>query len=92
MVSQQTLSLMVEDRPGVLARVASLLYRFNANIETLQVQTSSESTAKIDMTLDIDPKAVEVACMKLHKLVNVIEVTHRRSCETSVAPWWESLT
>lgn len=76
---QHTLIALVEDKPGVLNRVASLFRRRNFNIASLNVgRTENADISRMTIVLDngdenstIDARKVEV---NLYKLVNVIDV------------------
>ena len=72
---QHTLIALVENKPGVLNRVASLFRRRNFNIESLSVgQTENPEISRMTIVLDntqVDARLVEA---NLYKLVNVIDV------------------
>ena len=72
---QHTLIALVENKPGVLNRVASLFRRRNYNIESLNVgRTENPDISR--MTIVVDSEAVEARKVEanLYKLVNVIDV------------------
>lgn len=69
---KQTLVALVENKPGVLNRVASLFRRRNFNIDSLTVGRT-ENAAISRMTIVVDQGAEQVE-KQLFKLVNVIEV------------------
>jgi acetolactate synthase I/III small subunit len=69
---KQTLVALVENKPGVLNRVASLFRRRNFNIDSLTVGRT-ENPAISRMTIVVDADADQVMA-QLFKLVNVIEV------------------
>jgi len=72
MQTKQTLVALVENKPGVLNRVASLFRRRNFNIDSLTVgRTHSVDVSR--MTIVVDAGAEQVA-QHLYKLVNVIQV------------------
>jgi acetolactate synthase I/III small subunit len=72
-VSQHTLSVIVEDRPGVLARVSAMFSNRGFNIHSLAVgPTHVEGRSRI--TLVADAPDLEQLQKQLHKLVNVITV------------------
>lgn len=72
MQTKQTLVALVENKPGVLNRVASLFRRRNFNIDSLTVgRTHSVDVSR--MTIVVDQGAEQVA-RHLYKLVNVIQV------------------
>jgi acetolactate synthase-1/3 small subunit len=72
---QHTLIALVENKPGVLNRVASLFRRRNFNIESLNVgRTEKPDISRMTIVLDnssVDARKVEA---NLYKLVNVIDV------------------
>jgi acetolactate synthase I/III small subunit len=72
---QHTLITLVENRPGVLNRVASLFRRRNFNIESLTVGRTERADIS-RMTIVVDCKAEDIARIEanLYKLVNVIDV------------------
>lgn len=72
---QQTLIAKVENKPGVLNRIASLFRRRNFNIDSLNVGRS-ENPSVSRMTIVVDNNEVDAGKVKtnLYKLVNVIEV------------------
>ena len=70
-----TLIALVEDKPGVLNRVASLFRRRNFNIESLTVGRTSESgISRMTIVLDSDQASAERVTAYLYKLVNVLQV------------------
>lgn len=70
----RTLSVFVEDRPGVLARVSSLLARRGFNIRSLAVGPShDEGMSK--MTIVVEAPELEQVKKQLHKLINVVKIT-----------------
>ena len=69
------LSLLVENRPGVLARVALLFSRRGFNIDTLAVgPTEDPDVSRITLTLDGAVHPIDQVTKQLHKLVNVIKI------------------
>lgn len=71
---KHTLSVLVEDKPGVLARVSSLLARRGFNIHSLAVGPSNEEGMS-RMTIVVDAPELEQVKKQLHKLVNVVKIT-----------------
>ncbi|MGF1666842.1 MAG: acetolactate synthase small subunit [Acidimicrobiia bacterium] len=69
-----TLSVLVEDKPGVLARVSSLLARRGFNIHSLAVGPSHEEGMS-KMTIVVDAPELEQVKKQLHKLINVVRIT-----------------
>jgi acetolactate synthase-1/3 small subunit len=69
------LSLMVENRPGVLARIALLFSRRGFNIDTLAVgPTDDPDTSRVTLTVDGAVNPIDQVTKQLHKLVNVIKI------------------
>jgi len=73
--TKHTLVAIVENKPGVLTRVASLMRRRNFNIESLAVGTTEDPSIS-RMTIVIDASKTNAALVErnLYKLVNVIDV------------------
>lgn len=71
---RHTLSVLVEDRPGVLARVSSLLARRGFNIHSLAVGPTADAGMS-RMTVVVDADELEQVKKQLHKLINVIKIT-----------------
>ncbi len=70
-----TLVVLVEDKPGVLNRVASLFRRRAFNIESLTVgHTAEPGVSRMTIVVDSDAVSAERVTAYLHKLVNVIQV------------------
>ncbi len=73
---RHTLSILVENKFGVLARVAGLFSGRGFNIETLNVgPTQNPDLSRITVTIVADDTALDQAVKQANKLVNVIEVT-----------------
>jgi acetolactate synthase-1/3 small subunit len=69
------LSLLVENKPGVLARIAGLFARRGFNIESLAVgPTDDTSISRITLTVDGAAHPMDQVTKQLHKLVNVIKI------------------
>jgi acetolactate synthase-1/3 small subunit len=69
------ISLLVENKPGVLARIAGLFSRRGFNIDTLAVgPTDDPSMSRITLTLDGALHPIDQVTKQLHKLVNVIKI------------------
>jgi acetolactate synthase-1/3 small subunit len=72
---KHTLSLLVENRPGVLARIAGLFSRRGFNIDTLAVgPTEDPEVSRLTMTVDGAVHPIDQVTKQLHKLVNVIKI------------------
>ena len=71
----RTLIALVEDKPGVLTRVASLFRRRAFNIESLTVgHTEQPGVSRMTIVVDSDRTDVQKVAQNLCKLVNVIQV------------------
>ena len=71
----RTLIALVEDKPGVLARVAGLLRRRAFNIESLTVgRTQEPGVSRMTIVVDSDRTDAEKVLQNLNKLINVIQV------------------
>ncbi|HZL06951.1 MAG TPA: acetolactate synthase small subunit [Coriobacteriia bacterium] len=72
---KHTLSVLVENKPGVLTRVASLFARRGFNIDSLAVGTTEDPTlSRMTIVVAADPAAIEQVTKQLHKLINVIKI------------------
>lgn len=74
-MSLHTLSVLVENKPGILARVASLFSRRGFNIESLAVApTDDERFSRITILVDAESAPLEQVVKQLDKLINVVEI------------------
>ena len=81
--SHHILSIQVENKPGVLARVAGLFSRRGFNIDTLAVgPTDDPSVSRITLTLDGAVHPIDQVTKQLHKLVNVLKIRDMAPEET----------
>ncbi len=70
-----TLVVRVENKPGVLARVAGLFARRGFNIESLAVApTDDDQFSRITIVVDVESAPLEQVVKQLDKLVNVVEI------------------
>src|ERR1700754_3720228 len=77
------ISLLVENKPGVLARIAGLFSRRGFNIDTLAVGPTDDPTmSPITLTLDGALPPIDQVTKQLHKLVNVIKIRDLEPEET----------
>ena len=73
---KHTLSILVENQPGVLARVAGLFMRRGYNIESIAVGTTEDpNISRMTIVVDGDKREVEQITKNVHKLIEVIKVT-----------------
>ncbi len=71
-----TLSVLVQNRAGVLARVAGLFARRGYNIESLAVApTDDESLSRITIVVDVESSPLDQIVKQLFKLINVVEIS-----------------
>lgn len=74
-MSRHVLSLLVEDKPGLLTRVAGLFARRGFNIESLAVgHTELEGLSRITVVVDVDELPLEQVTKQLNKLINVVKI------------------
>lgn len=74
--TKYTISMLVEDKAGVLNRVASLFRRRNFNIQSLAVGGSEQpGLSRMTIVVLADPAQVEQVRKQLDKLINVVKVT-----------------
>lgn len=72
---RHTLSVLVENRPGVLSRVSGLFTRRSFNIDSLAVSpTEDVERSRMTITCDDSKFPIEQVTKQLDKLVNVIKV------------------
>jgi acetolactate synthase I/III small subunit len=74
-MSRHTLSVLVEDKPGVLARIAGLFSRRGFNIESLAVgPTESADVSRMTIVVNVEDSPLEQVTKQLNKLVEVIKI------------------
>jgi acetolactate synthase-1/3 small subunit len=74
-MSRHVLSLLVEDKPGLLTRVAGLFARRAFNIESLAVGASEiDGLSRITVVVQVEGLALEQITKQLNKLINVIKI------------------
>src|ERR671923_134715 len=80
---RHVLSILVENKPGVLARIAGLFARRGFNIDSLAVgPTDDDSMSRITLTVDGAAHPIDQVTKQLHKLVNVIKIRDLEPEET----------
>jgi acetolactate synthase-1/3 small subunit len=73
---KRTLSVMVEDKPGALARISTMFARRGFNIDSLAVgPTERPGVSCITLRVDCEEHSLEQIEKQIHKLVNVLRVT-----------------
>jgi acetolactate synthase-1/3 small subunit len=74
-MTRHTLSVLVENKPGVLARVASLFSRRGFNIDSLAVgPTEHPDVSRMTIVVSVEDLPLEQVTKQLNKLVNVIKI------------------
>jgi len=74
-MSKHTLSVLVENKPGVLARVAGLFSRRGFNIDSLAVgETEHPEVSRITIVVNAEDSPLEQVTKQLNKLVNVLKI------------------
>lgn len=85
MSTQHVLSLLVEDKPGILTRVAALFARRGYNIESLAVGTTEvDGVSRVTVVVSLDGQPLEQVTKQLNKLVNVLKIVELEN-DNSVA-------
>jgi acetolactate synthase I/III small subunit len=74
-MTRHTLSVLVQDQPGVLARIAGLFSRRGFNIESLAVgPTETPEVSRITLVVEVEGLPLEQVTKQLNKLVNVLKI------------------
>jgi acetolactate synthase-1/3 small subunit len=74
-MSRHTLSVLVQDQPGVLARIAGLFSRRGFNIESLAVgPTDTPEVSRITLVVGVEGLPLEQVTKQLNKLINVLKI------------------
>src|SRR5687768_16922349 len=80
---KHVLAILVENKPGVLARIAGLFSRRGFNIDTLAVgPTDDPMLSRMTLTLDGALHPIDQVTKQLHKLVNVLKIRDLEPDET----------
>ncbi len=83
-----TFSVLTQDNPGVLMRIASLIYRRNYNIVSLSVsQTSTPGVSRFTIMIDGDEWALDQVSKQLRKIVEVLTVENLNHGGKFVERW-----
>lgn len=76
----RTLSVLVENKPGVLTRVAGLFARRGFNIESLAVgPTEHPTVSRITLVVNVDDEVLEQLTKQLNKLIEVLKIVQLES-------------
>src|SRR3954452_17670456 len=74
-MSRHTLSVLVENKPGILARMASLFSRRGFNIDSLAVGTTEHpEISRMTIVVNVEERPLEQVTKQLNKLINVIKI------------------
>ncbi|RKN09257.1 acetolactate synthase small subunit [Streptomyces radicis] len=74
-MSKHTLSVLVENKPGVLSRITSLFSRRGFNIDSLAVGTTEHpEVSRITIVVNVEALPLEQVTKQLNKLVNVLKI------------------
>jgi len=74
---KKILAVLVEDKPGVLARVAGLFSRRGFNIDSIAVgETTEPGISRMTITVEEDSSTLEQVVKQLNKLVNVLKISN----------------
>ena len=77
-MSRHTLSVLVENKPGVLARIAGLFARRGYNIDSLAVgPTEHDEVSRMTIVVSVEDSPLEQITKQLNKLVNVIKIVEQ---------------
>ncbi|HEU4974070.1 MAG TPA: acetolactate synthase small subunit [Baekduia sp.] len=80
---KHVLSILVENKPGVLTRIAGLFARRGFNIDTLTVgPTDDEHVSRVTLTVDGAVHPIDQVTKQLHKLVNVLKIRDLEPADT----------
>ena len=82
-MTMHTLSVLVENKPGVLARIASLFSRRGFNIDSLAVgPTEHAEISRMTIVVNVEDSPLEQVTKQLNKLVEVIKIVELEPRET----------
>jgi acetolactate synthase-1/3 small subunit len=80
---KHVLSILVENKPGVLTRIAGLFARRGFNIDTLTVgPTNDDSVSRVTLTVDGALHPIDQVTKQLHKLINVLKIRDLEPADT----------
>ena len=80
---KHVLSILVENKPGVLTRIAGLFARRGFNIDTLTVgPTNDDAISRVTLTVDGAVHPIDQVTKQLHKLINVLKIRDLEPTDT----------
>ena len=75
-----TVDIVVENKPGVLYRIAGLLAKRKINIERINVYAvKGNGISKIFLTADIEDKVVDTVVKQINRVIEVIEIYYHKA-------------
>ncbi len=81
-MSRHTLSVLVENKPGVLARIAGLFSRRGFNIDSLAVgPTEDDDVSRMTIVVNVEELPLEQVTKQLNKLVEVLKIVELDACD-----------
>jgi len=82
-MSKHTLSVLVENKPGVLARIAGLFARRGFNIDSLAVgPTEYPDVSRMTIVVNVEDNPLEQVTKQLNKLINVLKIVELESASS----------
>ena len=80
---KHTISVLVEDKPGALARIATMFARRGFNIDSLAVgPTERPGLSRMTIVVNVENKTLEQITKQLNKLIHVIKILEHEPSET----------
>lgn len=75
-----TVDIVVENKPGVLYRIAGLLAKRKINIERINVYAvKGDGISKMFFTADIEDRVVDTIVKQINKIIEVIEINYHKA-------------
>lgn len=72
-----TLSMVTENKPGVLNRITGLLTKRKINIENLNAyETKKPGVSQITLTADINPEIIDTLVKQMDKIIEIINIKY----------------
>lgn len=82
-MTAHTLSVLVENKPGVLARIAGMFSRRGFNIDSLAVgPTEHQEISRMTIVVNVEPSSLEQVTKQLNKLIEVIKIVELEDRES----------
>lgn len=88
-MTKHTISVLVENKPGVLARVAGLFSRRGFNIDSLAVgPTEIDEVSRMTIVVDAATQSLEQVTKQLNKLVHILKIVELETSEAVTRELW----